>query len=164
MNQVNPAYFTTQQYSLQLCGAVYLCITSKRRCVFSIGNKGGRIGAHEWMLYSSFEKEIFIHGKWLYCDWLDVIHSAKTVIDLARVYDVCYLIWYILCLRCADPEAALQQQHGWTPFPLAISSRLCGVPASEQQGDPTVWQKQCARSTGNCLIPLIITHRFIDMK
>lgn len=87
-----------------------------------------------------------IHGK--YCDWPAVIYSAKIVIGLALVCGVSYLMWCILCRCCADPEAALQQQHGWTPFPLAISSWICGVAASEQQGDTTVWQKQCARTTG----------------
>lgn len=68
-------------------------------------------------------------------------------------------LWWLLSdvivsLCGADPEAALQQQHGRTPFPLAVSSWICGVAASKQQGDPTVWQKQCARTTGNCPIPL----------
>lgn len=59
--------------------------------------------------------------------------------------------WVSACR--ADTEAALQQQHGRAPLPLLISSRICGVPASKQQGDTAVWQKQCACAAGNCLIP-----------
>lgn len=61
---------------------------------------------------------------------------------------VCHLISY---LRCTDPEAELQQQHGRAALPLPVSARIRGVPASEQQGDSTVWQKQCARAAGKCL-------------
>lgn len=57
-------------------------------------------------------------------------------------------------LRCTDPEAELQQQHGRASLPLPVSARIRGVPASEQQGDSAVWQKQCAGAAGNCLTAL----------
>lgn len=160
MKQVNSAYLTTPQYSWQLCVAGYFLMrVLHARVDWSLASEDGREGAllHMNECYSfylkSFEKEAFIHGKWLYCDWPALIHSAKIVIRLVLVYNVCFLIWYILCLCRADPEEALQQQHGRTPFPIAISSWICGVTASKQQGDPTFRQKQRACTTGNWLIP-----------
>lgn len=132
VNQVNSAYLTAPQYTLQRCAAVcvyiylYMCRgrwKTAHRCTSAIA-----IFSH------------FLTG------WLWLI--------LQRVTTSYYLIRHILCPCCSDPEAALQQQHGWTPLPLAISSWICGVPASEQQGDATVWQEQCACTTGNCLSPL----------
>lgn len=143
MNQVNSAYLTTPQISLVL----WCCVFKAKWCLTSRTREEDE-WMNEWMLYLSFEEEIFI--SWLDCDWPTVIHSAHRQL----VCNACYLIWHSLSLCCADPEAALQQQHGWAPLPLPVSSWICGVPASKQQGDPPVWQKQCACTTGNCLIPL----------
>lgn len=71
------------------------------------------------------------------------------------------IIWVSACR--ADPEAALQQQHGRAPLPLLISSRIRGVPASKQQGDSAVWQKQCACAAGNCLIPPFSQDAVLEM-
>lgn len=65
----------------------------------------------------------------------------------ASLLAVCHLISY---LRCTDPEAELQQQHGRAALPLPVGARIRGVPASEQQGDSAVWQKQRAGAAGNC--------------
>lgn len=142
VNQVNSACLTAPQYTLQRCAAVYIYIYI---FICAEVDEGRCIGAHQRLLYFL----IFLTG-W---PWL----------ILQRVTTPYYLIGHVLCPRRSDPEAPLQQQHGRTPLPLAISSRICGVPASEQQGDATVRQEQCARTTGNCLSPL--DHSlYVDMK
>lgn len=49
----------------------------------------------------------------------------------------------------ADPEEALQQQHGRAALTFALGPWLCGVAAPELQGHIAVWQEQrpCAAGT-----------------
>lgn len=81
----------------------------------------------------------------LRCDWAALTDIPDGYQLLCRF---CHLISY---LRRTDPEAELQQQHGRAALPLPVSARIRGVPASEQQGDSALWQKQCARAAGECL-------------